>query len=57
MSKCIWHNRLAHPTNQALKVLKSKTVIEEVASGPSNVCHKAKQTREPFPLSSHKTRS
>ncbi|GJW59684.1 ribonuclease H-like domain-containing protein [Tanacetum coccineum] len=55
VSKCLWHNRLGHPADQVLKVLKDKINIEDIGSGPCDVCHKAKQTREPFPLSNHKT--
>lgn len=56
LSHNVWHNKLGHPANQVLKVLKNK-----VCSGiePVNifceVCHRAKQTREPFPLSEHKS--
>lgn len=55
-SKQLWHNRLGHPADQVLNVLQqdlnfnNKSIIS-----PCEVCHKAKQTREPFPLSDHKT--
>lgn len=56
LSKCIWHNRLGHPSDQVLGILKTKLNIENIASiEPCEVCHKAKQTRESFPLSEHKS--
>ncbi|GJX93635.1 ribonuclease H-like domain-containing protein [Tanacetum coccineum] len=55
MSKGLWHNRLGHPTDQVLDVLKNKLDISDVTTSPYEVCHKAKQTREPFPFSDHKT--
>ncbi|GJZ46008.1 putative RNA-directed DNA polymerase [Tanacetum coccineum] len=58
VSKCLWHNRLGHPADQVLSVLKNKIDLSDMDSGgPCEVCHKAKQTREPFPLSDHKTTS
>ncbi|KAK9063310.1 hypothetical protein SSX86_017180 [Deinandra increscens subsp. villosa] len=52
-----WHDRLGHPSEMALKVLKLhyKLVIPDSAS-PCDVCHRAKQHREPFPLSDHKSK-
>ncbi|GJS39240.1 ribonuclease H-like domain-containing protein, partial [Tanacetum coccineum] len=56
LSKCLWHNRLGHPSDQVLGILKDKLLVENINShGPCEVCHKAKQTRESFPLSEHKT--
>ncbi|GKA71085.1 ribonuclease H-like domain-containing protein [Tanacetum coccineum] len=55
VSKCLWHNRVGHPADQVLKVLKDKINIDDLITGPCDVYHKAKKTREPFPLSSHKT--
>ena len=58
MSNCIWHNRLGHPSDQVLILLKNKIKdIKSINSEPCDVCHKAKQTREPFPLSDHKTKN
>lgn len=51
-----WHNRLGHPSNQVLNVLKESLNINgELNTNPCKVCHKAKQPRDPFPLSDHKT--
>ncbi|GJQ93956.1 putative RNA-directed DNA polymerase [Tanacetum coccineum] len=57
VSNCIWHNRLGHPADQVLEVLKHKIKdVNQTNSGPCDICHKAKQTREPFPLSNHKSK-
>ncbi|GJV78259.1 putative RNA-directed DNA polymerase [Tanacetum coccineum] len=48
VSKSLWHNRLGHPADQDLNLSKSIDV------SACEVCHRAKQTREPFPLSDHK---
>ncbi|GJU86702.1 putative RNA-directed DNA polymerase [Tanacetum coccineum] len=56
LSRCIWHNRLGHPSDQVLGVLKQDIDIDNIKeSDPCEVCHKAKQTRESFPLSEHQT--
>ncbi|GJQ91995.1 ribonuclease H-like domain-containing protein [Tanacetum coccineum] len=58
VSTCIWHNRLRHPSDQMLSVLKNR--IEDLSqseSGPCEICHKVKQTREHFPISDHKSSS
>ena len=58
MSKCIWHNRLGHPADQVLNILKTKLDFENNnTDNVCEVCHKAKQTREPFPLSEHKSKA
>nr|GEY16201.1 hypothetical protein [Tanacetum cinerariifolium] len=50
--------RLGHPADQVLNVLKNKIDLKGFQSSkPYKVCHKAKQTRDPFPLSEHKTSS
>ncbi|GJS52011.1 putative reverse transcriptase domain-containing protein [Tanacetum coccineum] len=55
LSKCLWHNRLGHPADQVIEVLKGKLSIEKFStSDPCEVCHKAIQTMDPFPLSDHK---
>nr|GEW07279.1 hypothetical protein [Tanacetum cinerariifolium] len=46
---------IGHPSGQVLKVLKGKIDLDNLNTGPCDVCHKAKQTRKPFPLSNHKT--
>ncbi|KAJ0872693.1 putative RNA-directed DNA polymerase [Helianthus annuus] len=52
----LWHSRLGHPADQAIKMFKDTLNIStEVDHGPCDVCHRAKQHREPFPLSEHKS--
>ncbi|GKB55708.1 putative transcription factor interactor and regulator CCHC(Zn) family protein [Tanacetum coccineum] len=47
---------LGHPADQVLSILKSKIDLKDFKSfEPCEVCHRAKQTRDPFPLSEHKT--
>ncbi|GJU59150.1 ribonuclease H-like domain-containing protein [Tanacetum coccineum] len=58
LSKCIWHNRLGHPSDHVLDILKTKLDFQKDKNdNVCDVCHKAKQTRDPFPLSEHKTKS
>ncbi|GKD37994.1 ribonuclease H-like domain-containing protein [Tanacetum coccineum] len=55
-SNTLWHNRLGHPSDQVLKALKDRIDIRGNGdSAPCDICHEAKQTREPFPISDHKT--
>ena len=57
VSKEVWHNRLGHPANQVLKLLKSSLNLNNVDhNGPCEVCHNAIQTRDPFPISEHKSK-
>ncbi|KAJ0471759.1 putative RNA-directed DNA polymerase [Helianthus annuus] len=52
----LWHSRLGHPADQAIKMFKDTLNISiEGDHGPCDVCHRAKQHREPFPLSEHKS--
>ncbi|GKA00527.1 ribonuclease H-like domain-containing protein [Tanacetum coccineum] len=54
LSKYTWHCRLGHPANQALNVLRPNLLFEDDKSDViCEICQKAKQTREPFPLSDH----
>ncbi|GJV56414.1 ribonuclease H-like domain-containing protein [Tanacetum coccineum] len=54
LSKIVWHKRLGHPADQVLNVLKKDIVFEKTNDEiVCEVCQKAKQTREPFPLSDH----
>ncbi|XP_076893850.1 uncharacterized protein LOC143545969 [Bidens hawaiensis] len=47
---------LGHPVFQVLDVLKNDLKLKvQNSSNPCEVCHLAKQHREPFPLSEHKT--
>ncbi|GKC73594.1 ribonuclease H-like domain-containing protein, partial [Tanacetum coccineum] len=56
MSKSLWHNKLGHPSDQDVDVLQSDLKFTEDSHvSPCDICHKAKQTRELFPLSDHKT--
>ncbi|GJU61926.1 ribonuclease H-like domain-containing protein [Tanacetum coccineum] len=57
VSKTLWHQRLGHPVDQVLDVLKSTLNLDSqsVFDHLYDTCNKAKQTREPFPLSDHKS--
>ncbi|GJW75060.1 putative RNA-directed DNA polymerase [Tanacetum coccineum] len=49
---------LGHLADQVLGVLKNRIDLKGIHTAePYEVCHGAKQTREPFPLSEHKTSS
>ncbi|GJX92245.1 retrotransposon protein, putative, ty1-copia subclass [Tanacetum coccineum] len=51
VSKGTWHNRLGHPSDQLLSVLKDRLSIGKLTDVmPCEICHHAKQVREPFPL-------
>ncbi|GKA39546.1 ribonuclease H-like domain-containing protein, partial [Tanacetum coccineum] len=55
-SNTLWHYRLGHPSDQVLKALKDRIDIRGNGDfAPCDICHEAKQTREPFPISDHKT--
>nr|GEY08843.1 putative Gag-polypeptide of LTR copia-type [Tanacetum cinerariifolium] len=55
-SKQLWHSRLGHPSDHVLSVLSSKFGLKyDKHVSPCDICHQAKQTREPFPLSDHKS--
>ncbi|XP_071704702.1 uncharacterized protein [Rutidosis leptorrhynchoides] len=54
----LWHARLGHPSDKVLNVLKTKLSFkDDLNTEPCEICHKAKQTRLPFPLSEQKTTS
>nr|GEX76359.1 copia protein [Tanacetum cinerariifolium] len=55
VSKSLWHQRISHPAEQVLLVLKDKLNIDSENISPCDTCHRAKQIREPFPLSDYKT--
>nr|GEW63010.1 ribonuclease H-like domain-containing protein [Tanacetum cinerariifolium] len=58
VSKLLWHNRLGHPADQVLSMLQKDLNISDNTSVPMcEICQRAKQTREPFPLSDHKSKS
>ncbi|GKC84192.1 ribonuclease H-like domain-containing protein [Tanacetum coccineum] len=51
LTKNLWHNRLGHPADQVLNVLKNDIVFEKTnEESICEICQKAKQTREPFSL-------
>ncbi|GJT09394.1 ribonuclease H-like domain-containing protein [Tanacetum coccineum] len=53
-----WHCMLRHPGDPALDVLKGVLKIDkEDKNHFCEICQRAKQTRKPFPLSEHKTKS
>nr|GEU36268.1 retrovirus-related Pol polyprotein from transposon TNT 1-94 [Tanacetum cinerariifolium] len=57
VSKDLWHNRLGHPADQVFTVLKYDLNLSK--NKKVSVCdnyHMAKQTREPFSLSNHKSK-
>ncbi|GJV29880.1 ribonuclease H-like domain-containing protein [Tanacetum coccineum] len=56
LTKEIWHCRLSRPSDQVMTVIKSDIVFEKTKEDKfCEICQKAKQTREPFPLSDHST--
>ncbi|GJR73215.1 putative RNA-directed DNA polymerase [Tanacetum coccineum] len=56
VSKTLWHTRLGHPADQVLSVLHKDLQMSKGSHvSLCDTCHRAKQTREPFPLSEHKT--
>ncbi|GJX13429.1 ribonuclease H-like domain-containing protein [Tanacetum coccineum] len=57
VSKDVWHNRLGHPANQVLKLLKGSLNLTHINhESPCEIFHKAKQRRESFPLSENKSK-
>ncbi|GKD44220.1 ribonuclease H-like domain-containing protein [Tanacetum coccineum] len=58
VSSELWHCRLGHPADQVLSILGNKLGFSKRDHmSPCDICHKAKKTKEPFPLSDHKTKS
>ncbi|GKF48258.1 ribonuclease H-like domain-containing protein, partial [Tanacetum coccineum] len=58
VSNELWHCKLGHPADQVLSILGNKLGFSKRDHlSPCDICHKAKETREPFPLSDHKTNS
>ncbi|GJT76697.1 ribonuclease H-like domain-containing protein, partial [Tanacetum coccineum] len=56
VSKDLWHSRLSYPADQVLNVLKNDLNLSKNTSVfVCETCHRAKQTRELFPLSDHKS--
>ncbi|GJR99898.1 ribonuclease H-like domain-containing protein [Tanacetum coccineum] len=57
VSRSLWHQRLGHPADQVLNVLNKSLNLDSqsVSDHLCDTCNKAKQTREPFSLSDHKS--
>ncbi|GJY84215.1 putative RNA-directed DNA polymerase [Tanacetum coccineum] len=57
VSKYLWHQRLGHPSDQVLDVLKTSLNLDSQTASDHlcDTCNKAKQIRELFPLSDHKS--
>nr|GEY84245.1 ribonuclease H-like domain-containing protein [Tanacetum cinerariifolium] len=54
VSSGLWHYILGHLADQGLSILDINLGFSKKDHiSPYNICHKAKQTREPFPLSDH----
>ncbi|GJZ59802.1 ribonuclease H-like domain-containing protein [Tanacetum coccineum] len=58
VSKTLWHQRLGHPADPVLDALKDSLNLDSHSASDHlcDTCNKAKQTREPFPLSDHKSK-
>ncbi|GKC31645.1 ribonuclease H-like domain-containing protein [Tanacetum coccineum] len=51
VSKTLWHSRLGHSADQVIGVLQKELEMSKDSHvSPCNICHRAKQTREHFPL-------
>lgn len=55
VSNLTWHNRLGHPADQSLNVLRKTLHLVSDSIPSCDVFHKAKQPRNSFQLSEHKT--
>ena len=55
----LWHKRLGHPSLKITQLIPEvrKHKDNNVVNKTCEVCFRAKQTREKFPLSEHKTSS
>nr|GEX27006.1 putative reverse transcriptase, RNA-dependent DNA polymerase, Gag-polypeptide of LTR copia-type [Tanacetum cinerariifolium] len=58
VSKLLWHNRLGHLADQILSALQNDLKISKSSYvHVCEICHRAKQTREPFSLSNYKLKA
>ncbi|GKD99482.1 ribonuclease H-like domain-containing protein [Tanacetum coccineum] len=58
VSKLLWHNKLGHHIDQVLSVLKKDLhIFDNTSVLVCEICQRAKQTKEPFPLSDHKSKT
>ncbi|GKB69617.1 ribonuclease H-like domain-containing protein, partial [Tanacetum coccineum] len=58
LSQHDWHYRLGHPEDPVLNVLKDSLNFDKKDNTSCyEICQRAKQTREPFPLSDHKSKN
>ncbi|KAL0313119.1 UNVERIFIED_CONTAM: hypothetical protein Sradi_5711200, partial [Sesamum radiatum] len=48
----IWHNRLGYASMQAIKHILAVDYSDDASLTPCDICHRAKQCRNPFPISS-----
>ncbi|GKF74767.1 ribonuclease H-like domain-containing protein, partial [Tanacetum coccineum] len=56
VSKSMWHTRLGHPSDQAIDMLQQDlNFTKDSHVSPCDICHKTKQTKEPFTFSDHLT--
>nr|GEW38688.1 ribonuclease H-like domain-containing protein [Tanacetum cinerariifolium] len=56
--KQLRHSRLGHPSHQVMSILSKNIGLKyDNLISPCDICYKAKQTRDPFPLSDHKSES
>ncbi|GJS86425.1 ribonuclease H-like domain-containing protein [Tanacetum coccineum] len=56
VSKTPWHRRFGHPADQVYGVLQKELQVSKQSHvSPCDICHMAKQTRDPIPFSDHKT--
>ncbi|CAH9101181.1 unnamed protein product [Cuscuta epithymum] len=50
----LWHQGLGHPASQVVENLAPVRGLKNIGNFPCDICFRAKQTREPFPISLNK---
>ncbi|KAJ9546309.1 hypothetical protein OSB04_018852 [Centaurea solstitialis] len=55
VSKLLWHSRLGHPAEPVMNILKDKLQFYSNKVPPCEICHQAKQSRNKFETSIHRT--